>query len=420
MSESYQALRVNGDRLWDRLMAMARIGATAKGGVCRVTLTDEDKDGRDLFIHWCEEAGCSITVDQMGNIFARRAGAVDHLDPVLVGSHLDSQPTGGKFDGAYGVLAGLEVIETLNDYHIVTSAPLELVSWTNEEGARFAPAMIGSGVFAGVFDLDYALSIKDKSDLSIGAELERIGYAGAAKVGGRFFKAALELHIEQGPILENEGKIIGIVSGVQGTRWYDVVIAGKEAHAGPTPMSHRRDPVKGLLSILERIYRLAEQYAPHGRATIGDIKAEPGVINTVPGRLTVKVDLRHPDAAALEAMHQALRMIVKEACEAAGLSGQVHDIWHSPPVRFDPGCIESVRKAAETVGLPAMEIVSGAGHDAVYVARVAPTSMIFIPCEGGLSHNELENAKESDVIAGANVLLHAVLDQAGVTASPVH
>lgn len=414
LDEFQQTIRVNGDRLWERLMAMAQIGATPKGGVNRVTLTDEDKDGRDLFVRWCEGAGCAATVDQMGNIFARRSGSQEHMAPVLVGSHLDSQPTGGKFDGAVGVLAGLEVIETLNDHHIITSTPLELVSWTNEEGARFAPAMLGSGVFAGVFDLDFALSITDKSGLSIGAELERIDYAGAAMVGGRSFKAAFELHIEQGPVLESECKTIGIVSGVQGMRWYDVVITGKEAHAGPTPMSHRRDPVKGLSLILERIYGLAEQYAPHGRATIGDITAEPGVINTVPGRLTIKVDLRHPDSAALDAMHQALRGIVRDECGSASLSGQVHDIWHSPPVSFDPGCIESVRVATESLGLPAMDIVSGAGHDAVYLSRVAPTSMIFIPCEDGLSHNELENATKEDVVAGANVLLHAVLAKAGV------
>ena len=332
----------------------------------------------------------------------------------MVGSHLDSQPTGGKFDGALGVLAGLEVIETLNDHNAVTSTPLELVTWTNEEGARFAPAMIGSGVFAGVFDLDYGLSRVDREGLSIREELQRIGYAGTAAVGGRSFKAAFELHIEQGPVLESEGKIIGIVSGVQGIRWYDLVITGKEAHAGPTPMSHRRDPVKGMLPVLQGIYALADTYAPHGRATIGDIAAEPGVINTVPGRLTIKVDLRHPEAAVLDAMHHSLHQLVPELCRTADLSGQVIDIWHSPPVGFDPGCIESVRVAVETLGLPAIDIVSGAGHDAVYVSRIAPTSMIFIPCEDGLSHNELENAAKEDVVAGADVLLHAVLAQAGV------
>ncbi|HET6446299.1 MAG TPA: Zn-dependent hydrolase [candidate division Zixibacteria bacterium] len=413
--DSYQTLRVNGDRLWRRLMEMARIGATPKGGVCRLTLSDEDKVGRDLFVRWCEEAGCSVGVDQIGNIFARRSALESEEDEesssVLVGSHLDSVPTGGKFDGPLGVLAGLEVVETLNDHNIVTLTPVEIVSWTNEEGSRFVPALVGSGVFAGAFDLDYALSVKDKSGLSFGAELERISYSGAEKIGSRSFKATFEMHIEQGPILEQEGKTIGIVTAVQGMRWYEVVLVGKEAHAGPTPMNYRKDPVKGLQFILQEIFALADRHAPHGRATFGDIKTEPGVTNTVPGRLIMKVDLRHPEADALEAMDQALRKIVQEACKAAGLSGQVYDIWQLPPVRFDPGCIESVRSAAEMLDTPAMEMVSGAGHDAAYIARVAPTSMVFIPCEDGLSHNELENAAKSDVIAGANVLLHAVLSQ---------
>jgi N-carbamoyl-L-amino-acid hydrolase len=414
--ESYQAIRVNGDRLWDRLMAMAQIGATPKGGVCRVTLTDEDKEGRDLFVRWCKEAECTISVDQMGNIFARRSGpdltAHDESKSVLVGSHLDSVPTGGKYDGALGVLAGLEVIETLNDHKIDTSTPVEIVSWTNEEGARFVPALVGSGVFAGAFDLDFALSVEDKSGLRFGEELERTGYAGAATVGDRKFKATFELHIEQGPILESEGKTIGIVTGVQGMRWYEVLLVGKEAHAGPTPMSHRRDPVKGLSSILSGIYAMADQYAPHGRTTIGSIKTEPGVTNTVPGRLTFKVDFRHPEESLLDAMQQKLGEIVQDACHENRLLGQIHDIWELPPVKFDTGCIGAVRKAVGTVGISSMDIISGAGHDAAYIARTAPTSMIFIPCEDGLSHNELENVKKTDVIAGANVLLQAVLAQA--------
>lgn len=415
-NNSYHTLRINSDRLWDRLMAMAQIGATPKGGVCRVTLTNEDKEGRDLFVRWCKEAGCTISVDQMGNIFARRSGPNptehDESTSVLVGSHLDSVPTGGKYDGALGVLAGLEVIETLNDYNIATSIPVEIVSWTNEEGARFVPALVGSGVFAGAFDLDFALSAKDNSGFSFGAELERIGYAGAATVGDRIFKATFELHIEQGPILESEGKTIGIVTGVQGMRWYEVLLVGKEAHAGPTPMSHRRDPVKGLSSILSGIYAMADRYAPHGRTTIGSIKTEPGVTNTVPGRLTFKVDFRHPEESVLDAMQEKLEEIVQDACHKNRLLGQIHDIWELPPVKFDTGCIGAVRKAVGTVGVSSMDIISGAGHDAAYLARVAPTSMIFIPCEDGLSHNELENVKKTDVIAGANVLLQAVLTQA--------
>lgn len=415
-AETFHTIRVNGDRLWHRLMAMANIGSTPKGGVCRLTLTDEDKEGRDLFVRWCEEAGCTVRVDQMGNIFARRSA----LDPdengetasVLVGSHLDTVPTGGKFDGALGVLAGLEVIETLNDHGIGTSTPLEIVSWTNEEGARYVPALIGSGVFAGAFDLDFALSVEDRKGLLFGDELERIGYAGSMPVGLRTFKATFELHIEQGPILEDAAKTIGVVTDVQGARWYEVVLEGKETHAGPTPMSHRRDPVKGLASILPGIFELADRYAPHGRTTVGSIVAEPGVTNTVPGRLTFKVDFRHPESSVLDAMQMRLGEIVEVACRDNRLRAEIHDIWQLPPVKFDAGCVAAVRNAANVVGVSSMDIISGAGHDAAYIARVAPTSMIFIPCEDGLSHNELEKANKIDVIAGANVLLHAVLAQA--------
>ena len=413
LTKAYQGLRINGERLWQRLMTMGEIGATPAGGVCRVALTEEDRQGRDLFIKWCRQANCTISIDQMGNIFARRAGLNNDLPPVLAGSHLDSQPTGGKFDGGYGVLAALEVVETLNDQQIQTTAPLEIVSWTNEEGARFAPAMIASGVFAGVFDLAYGWSRKDEEGHSIEQALRQIGYMGDAPVGNRPIKAAFELHIEQGPILESSGKAVGIVTGVQGMRWYELIISGKETHAGPTPMSHRRDPVQGMIPILQRIYELAAKHAPHARATIGDIQAEPGVINTVPGRLRIKVDLRHPDTAVLADMHTALQQIVRTECAAKQLNGQVKQIWHSPPVAFDPDCITVVREAAKTVGVSAMEIVSGAGHDAVYLARVAPTSMIFIPCKDGLSHNELEHASKEHVIAGANVLLHALLAQMG-------
>ncbi|MCP4357959.1 MAG: Zn-dependent hydrolase [Chloroflexi bacterium] len=411
-TRNHPSLRINGERLWQRLMTMAQIGATPKGGVCRVALTKEDRKGRDLFIEWCHEANCTIAIDQMGNIFARRAGTHNDLPPVLAGSHLDSQPTGGKFDGAYGVLAALEVVETLNDHNIQTTFPVEIVSWTNEEGARFAPAMIGSGVFAGVFDLAYGWSREDGDGRSLGQSLQEIGYAGDTPMGNHTIKATFELHIEQGPILESEGKVVGIVTGVQGMRWYELIIEGKETHAGPTPMSHRRDPVQGMVPILGRIYELAAKYTPHGRATVGVIQAEPGVINTVPGRLKIQVDLRHPETAVLDSMHIALQQIVAEECATVRLNGQVNEIWYSPPIAFAPTCINSVRNAVETVDATAMEIVSGAGHDAVYLARVAPTSMIFIPCEDGLSHNELENATKADVVAGANVLLHAVLAQA--------
>jgi N-carbamoyl-L-amino-acid hydrolase len=410
MSSNPNNLRINGERLLNRLTEMAQIGETPKGGVSRVALTDEDKAGRDLFAKWCQEAECTLMVDQIGNIFAHRAGTHDDLPPVIACSHLDSQPTGGRFDGVYGVLAGLEVIEALNDEGILTNRPLEVVSWTSEEGARFAPAMIGSGVFAGVFDLDYGLARADKDGLTIGEELQRIGYTSDAPVGSRPIRAAFELHIEQGPILEAEEKTIGVVSGVQGLRWYDLVIEGQEAHAGPTPMEHRRDPVVGLLGVLQETYALAEKNTPHARLTFGDIKAEPGSRNTVPGRIALALDLRHPDPQVLDSMDQDLRLIVEDECRAAGLVGKVKEIWHMPPVSFAPECISAVKEAADKLSLSSMDIVSGAGHDALYLSKVMPTGMIFIPCEGGLSHNERENANPEDLISGCNVLLQAILE----------
>lgn len=405
-------IQINGDRLWNRLMEMARIGATPKGGVNRVALSDEDKEGRDLFVQWCEEAGCKVSVDQIGNIFAKRDGTQNDLPPVMIYSHLDSQPTGGKYDGVYGVLAALEIVETLNDCNITTRYPLEIASWTNEEGARFAPAMIGSGVFAGIFDLEYGLTRVDKDERSISQELQRIGYVGDAPVGGRPVTATFEVHIEQGPILENEGVTIGVVTGVQGLRWYDLIIEGEEAHAGPTPMDVRRDPVMGIIETLKKVYALADKHAPLGKATFGDIKAEPGSRNTVPGRVTVTVDLRHPDSIILDSMDEDFRSIVKETCESLNLQVQVDEIWHMPPVSFAPECVDAVRNAANKLGYPSIDIVSGAGHDALYISKVAPTGMIFIPCEGGLSHNEHEKAEKEDVITGCNVLLHTILDVA--------
>ncbi len=413
-------LRIDGERLWSRLMEMARHGATEKGGVCRLTGSDEDKAGRDLFVSWCQAAGCTVTVDRIGNIFARRPGRPgrggddERAGAVLAGSHLDSQPTGGRFDGVYGVLAALEVVETLNDHGIETEAPVEIAAWTNEEGARFAPAMLGSGVFAGVFELEPTLAIQDKEGKTLGGELTRIGYAGDATPGTRAIKAAFEVHIEQGPILERERKTIGVVQGVQGMRWYDLVIEGQEVHAGPTPMEGRRDPVQGLMRILPDVYALANERAPWGRATCGDIVARPGSRNTVPGRLTVAVDLRHPDQDALAAMDEGLKASVARHCADLGLAGRVETIWDSPAVRFDAACVAAVRAGVAASGHAAMDIVSGAGHDSVYLARVAPVGMIFVPCEGGLSHNEAENATPHDIAAGCDVLLHAVLAQAGV------
>ncbi len=407
-------ITINSDRLWKRLMHMATIGATPKGGVCRVALTEEDKMGRDLFVKWCTEIGCTIEIDAIGNIFARRAGKQSQLPAVLIGSHLDSQPTGGKFDGVLGVLAGLEVLETLNDQQILTQHPIEIVSWTNEEGARFAPAMIASGVFSGNFSLEYAYSREDKEGKKLGEELEKIGYNGSTPVGHRPYKATFELHIEQGPILEAKDKNIGIVTGVQGIRWYDLTIQGQETHAGPSPMHLRRDPIRGTIPVLADIYELAEKYSPDARVTIGYLDASPGVRNTVPGQIKISIDIRHPNESSLTSMDEDLHKIIHKADLESKFEYQLTDVWYASPVNFDEGCIEAVRKAAKVLGANSMEMFSGAGHDAVYVSKVAPTSMIFIPCKDGLSHNELESAKKEDVEAGTNVLLHAVLEMAGV------
>ncbi len=406
MAIKWNNVRINGDRLWQRLMTMAQIGGTAKGGVCRVTLTDEDKAGRDLFVNWCEAAGLTITVDEMGNIFGRRAGQNNDLPPILAGSHLDSQPTGGKFDGVYGVLAALEVVETLNDHNIVTEAPLEIVSWTNEEGARFTPAMVSSGVWAGVFSLEYAYGREDKNGRLLGEELERIGYKGELPARHRPLTAAFEIHIEQGPILEHEGRQIGIVTGVQGARWYHLTIPGKAAHAGSTPMDVRRDPVKTAVSLLGRAYAIAEQYEPDIRLTFGDLRPSPGVVNTIPGELLVTMDLRHPSEAVLDEVEGLLTQLAEEH------GATLVNIWTSEAVVFAEKCVAAVETAVSITGYSARRITSGAGHDSVYLARVAPTSMIFIPCADGLSHNELESATKEDVVAGGNVLLQAVLSVA--------
>jgi len=406
---SRSSLRINSDRLWQSLMEMAQIGATEKGGCNRQALTDEDGKGRDLFVGWCRQIGCSITVDAMGNIFARRDGRNNDLAPILAGSHLDTQPTGGKFDGVFGVLAGLEVLRTLADADVVTEAPLEVAAWTNEEGSRFAPAMMGSGVWCDVHDIDTVYATTDKAGKSVGDELQRIGYRGEIPARARPLKAAFEVHIEQGPILEREGLQIGVLNGIQGLRWYDLVIDGDACHAGPTPMDSRKDPFMAAAPIFAGCYALAESQGPWGRATFGDIRAEPGSRNTVPERLVVAVDLRHPDATVLDQMDREFRGLVARECEARGLEYRVEEIWHMPVTGFAPQCVQAVRAATEMLGYSHMEMVSGAGHDSLNLATVVPTGMIFVPCEDGISHNEIENAKPEDLEAGCNVLLHAML-----------
>ncbi len=411
---AFDNLGIDGGRLWQSLMEMARIGATEKGGVRRLTLTDEDRESRDLFVGWCEDAGCAVTVDALGNIFARRPGTDDSLPPVMTGSHLDSQPSGGKFDGAYGVLAGLEVMRALNDHGIETRAPVEVSVWTNEEGSRFAPSMVASAVFAGKLDLDFALNCTDLEGKTIGEELARIGYAGEAPVGGRPIGAFFETHIEQGPILEREEKTIGVVTGVQGIDWYDVTLTGRESHAGPTPMEVRRDALVGAARVIEGVNRIGHAHQPGACATVGHIQAWPNSRNVIPGSTMLMVDLRHPDTGTLKRMGEELHQLAAQAAADNRLEMTIEQVMDSPPVVFDAACVSAVRGAAERGGFSHMEIVSGAGHDACAMASIAPTAMIFVPCADGISHNELESATPEDLAAGCQVLFHAILERAGV------
>jgi N-carbamoyl-L-amino-acid hydrolase len=410
-------LQVNGERLWASLMELAQIGATEKGGVCRLAASDLDGQARRLFIRWCEEAGCSVRVDRIGNIFARRPSRNPSLAPVMTGSHLDTQPTGSKFDGAYGVMVALEVVRTLNDVGYETEAPIEIVAWTNEEGSRFSPAMVGSGAFARVFDLSEALARPDNTTgVTLGAELERIGFAGAGPVGGRPVEAYFEAHIEQGPILEAAGLPIGVVTGAQGQRWYDITITGQEAHAGPTPMPRRRDALVGAARMIDAVNRIGHAHAPHACATVGFVQVSPNSRNTIPGRVFFTIDLRHPEDAVLSQMDRELRQACEGAAAALGLEVEVKELWHFPPAPFDAALVAAVRGAAAAQGYPHQDIISGAGHDACYMARVAPTAMVFVPCVGGISHNEIEDAKPEDLTAGGNVLLNVVLDCANAAA----
>jgi len=411
MTDPGKNLRIDGSRLWESLMDMARIGATVKGGVNRLALTDLDQESRQLFTRWCEDAGCTVSHDAMGNIFARRPGRDDSLPPIVTGSHLDSQPTGGKFDGTFGVLAGLEVVRALNDADFQTEAPIEIAVWTNEEGSRFAPAMIGSGTFAGVFDLADSLAITDADGASLGQELARIGYDGEGC--GRQFGAYFEAHIEQGPILEAEGKPIGIVTGAQGQRWYEINLTGQESHAGPTPMAVRRDALVGAAAIVLAVNRIGHEFQPGACATAGMIISRPNSRNVIPGAVFLTVDLRHPDDGRLTEMDQAFRAAANEAANANGLELALEQIWSFDATHFDDQCVAAVRAGAEGAGLAHMDIVSGAGHDAVYMAQVAPTAMIFVPCKDGISHNEIESATPEDIAAGGQVLLQAMLARAG-------
>jgi N-carbamoyl-L-amino-acid hydrolase len=400
-------MRVDGTRLWSSLMEMAEIGATAKGGCNRVAFSDEDRRGRDLFVGWCEDAGCRVSIDRFGNIFARRPGRRDDLPVVMAGSHLDTQPTGGKFDGVFGVLAALEVVRSLNDQGIETDAPIEVAVWTNEEGCIFKP-MLGSTVFTGMVSLEEALDWREEQQgWSIREGLERMGYAGDMPVNSYPVACYFEAHIEQGPILEANAKVIGVVTGAQGQRWYDLVVEGQEAHAGPTPMEVRRDAMMGAARIVLEIDRIGRSRA-NGRGTAGRMHVYPNSPNTVPGRVDFSADLRHPNEAALGEMDAEFRAGAQSIADEMALTLSINQSTYLAPLPFHPALVEAVRRYAGEEGKPYQDIVTGAGHDACLMAQALPTTMIFVPCKDGISHNEIESAKPEDLAAGCNVLCNAV------------
>ena len=413
-SMDINALRINGERLWSSLMELAQIGATPKGGVCRLTLTDLDKQGRDLVLGWALEAGMTVTIDKIGNGFMRRAGRNNALPPIVTGSHIDTQPTGGKFDGNYGVLAGLEVVRTLNDFGVVTEAPIEVAFWTNEEGSRFVPVMMGSGVFAKAFTLEHAYAARDTEGKSVGEELARIGYIGEQEPGDHPIGAYFETHIEQGPVLEDHDVTIGVVQGVLGIRWFDCTVTGMEAHAGPTPMALRQDALQVATHLMQEVVAAALRHAPHGRGTVGMVQVFPNSRNVIPGRVKFSMDLRNATDALVDTMVDEVKAYAAQLSQTSGLGIQIEGVSSYPAQGFHPDCVDAVARAAARLGYSNMPAVSGAGHDAVYMAQLAPSGMIFIPCLNGISHNEIESAKPEHITAGCNVLLHAMLERAGV------
>ena len=405
-------LRIDGTRLWNALMDLAKIGATAKGGVKRLALSDLDQQGRDLVVSWGKAEGLSITVDQIGNVFMRRAGRNNALPPVMAGSHIDTQPTGGKFDGNYGVLAALEVVRTLNQHQIETEAPIEVAFWTNEEGSRFVPVMMGSGVFCGAFSLEHAYAAKDVDGKSVREELQRIGYLGEQVPGQHPIGAYFEAHIEQGPVLEDCDKVIGVVPAVMGLSWYDCVVTGMEAHAGPTPMHLRKDAMQVATVIMQEVVQIANRYPPYGRGTVGFVQVFPNSRNVIPGEVKFSIDLRNVNEELLNTMHQEMLAFIEQTRQKTGLGIQIERVSYYPPCPFHPECVDAVRAATAKLGYSTMDVVSGAGHDAIYAARLAPAGMIFVPCKDGISHNEIEDAQAAHLEAGANVLLHAMLARA--------
>jgi len=409
-------LRINGERLWASLMELAKIGATLKGGVKRLALTDLDRQGRDLVVGWGRAAGLAITIDQIGNVFMRREGSNAALAPIVTGSHIDTQPTGGKFDGNYGVLAGLEVVRILNEYNISTEAPIEVAFWTNEEGSRFVPVMMGSGVFCGAFSIESAYAAKDIEGKSVRDELARIGYLGEQVPGQHPIGAYFEAHIEQGPVLEDADKVIGVVPAVMGLSWYDCVVSGMEAHAGPTPMALRKDALQVATCIMQEVVRIANRYPPYGRGTVGMVQVFPNSRNVIPGEVSFSIDLRNVSDALLNTMHEEMLAFIEQTRASSGLGIRIERVSYYPPCPFHPECVDAVRAATEKLGYSSMNVVSGAGHDAIYAARLAPAGMIFVPCKDGISHNEIEDARLEHLEAGCNVLLHAMLERAKVVA----
>ncbi|HEY4202037.1 MAG TPA: Zn-dependent hydrolase [Devosiaceae bacterium] len=414
MAAPGENLRINGDRLWESLMEMARIGPGIAGGNNRQTLTDADNEGRTLFKGWCEAAGLTLGVDQMGTMFARREGTDPDALPVYVGSHLDTQPTGGKYDGVLGVLGGLEVVRTLNDLGIRTRHPIVVTNWTNEEGTRFAPAMLASGVFAGIHDQDWAYDRQDHDGRRFGDELERIGWKGSEKTGDRKIHAYFELHIEQGPILEDEGIDIGVVTHGQGLKWLEVRLTGKESHTGSTPMPKRRNASLGMARVIELVHEVAMDYQPDAVGAVGHIDIYPNSRNIIAGRAVFTIDIRSPSKQVLDEMDESIRAGIEIIAEALDIGQEVEQVGHFDPVAFDKTCVAAVRNAAERLGYSHRDIVSGAGHDACWINRIAPAAMVMCPCVDGLSHNEAEEITRDWAAAGTDVLFHAVVETAEI------
>ena len=415
MSSVGKNFRVNGDRLWESIMEMAKIGPGVAGGNNRQTLTDDDAKGRELFKSWCEKEGLAMGLDTMGNMFARREGTDPNALPVMVGSHLDTQPTGGKYDGVLGVLGGLEIIRTLNDLDIKTKHPIEIVNWTNEEGTRFAPPMLSSGVFASMHTEEWAYNREDSEGKKFGDELKRIGWRGEEPVGERKLHAFYELHIEQGPILEDENVDIGVVTHGQGLNWLQVTLVGKESHTGSTPMPKRVNAGLGMARITQLVDEIALSHAPHAVGAIGHIDVYPNSRNIIPGKVVFTVDFRHPNKEVIQDMEDRMRKGAADIAEKIGLTMDIEKVGNFDPVEFDKDCVEKVRDAAKTLGYSHMNMVSGAGHDACWINRVAPTAMIMCPCVDGLSHNEAEEITKEWSTAGADVLFHAVVNTAEIT-----